>query len=284
MRTIHLLTACAALGLALLAFGGQSFRVTGAMACEAPPGGAVVVNNVTRDPAVAIDRSLDRPQLMDLSLRLERGDDYVSTEAYRTDDPDRPYGEWVINGLTPVEFNDASSVRMHTVRMRDGRHCVQGVEADINLFYSSPIPVFIVSRYPEGSCEYGVLHEHEMRHVEIYKDVMDEWREKGARRARRVFVEDVGFPFVADDPDAALETLRLELVDVVRYAFDGVKRDGASRNAPLDTKEAYLADAARCDGWDRPATAAEALRVLEDAVGGTGGEVVRTIVVPGGGS
>ena len=161
---------------------------------------------------------------------------------------ERPPPGWVILGLTKI----SDQVRLgqaiiRTTQLRDGRMCVW--LAQVNAILGDPVMnVYVASEYAPGTCEYGVILNHENTHVRFNLETLRDWmpsmKAAVSEAARRKF------PAIFPGPPSE-DQLRAYLFDNLRSVFDLMDEDMAKRNATIDTPENYAREHAKCGNWSR---------------------------------
>jgi len=106
--------------------------------------------------------------------------------------------------------------------------------------------VFLAAEYPEGSCQYNAILEHENEHVRTNLEVLERHGPKIEAAARRAVAGIVPFP-------AAFRMTGRQMSEVLQKrinpAVDALDAERVKLNLALDTPENYERIAARCTGW-----------------------------------
>ena len=112
------------------------------------------------------------------------------------------------------------------------------------------IEVFVPSDYPEESCEYQQILQHELQHDETHRDVLAQAADDMRRAlAKADYLPARGTPLaVADRPEAER---RIEaMVDkITKPVFSGFQKTLKERQAVIDLPENYRWVTRRCSNW-----------------------------------
>jgi hypothetical protein len=112
------------------------------------------------------------------------------------------------------------------------------------------IEVFVPSDYPEESCEYQQILQHELQHDETHRDALAQAADDMRRAlAKADYLPARGTPLaVADRPEAER---RIEaMVDkITKPVFDDFEKTLKDRQAVIDLPENYRWVARRCSNW-----------------------------------
>lgn len=123
---------------------------------------------------------------------------------------------------------------------------VQSVEVDWRI---AMLIIDIASDYPEGSCPYQAIKDHENQHVAITRAVFARAAVELRRRmddAVRQFDRPV---VVAAPAGAAAQAVAARLQRVVLAVADAYQEDARRANATIDTPASYARVQARCHDW-----------------------------------
>jgi hypothetical protein len=152
---------------------------------------------------------------------------------------------WIMLGVTITSDHLAMQVRPVVSRLANGRLCVW--VTDVAARVGDPeLDVYVAANYPEGTCEYNVVREHENQHVEINRSVIHAWGPRIGAQLR----DSVGqsFPMVAAG-NADIQRIPQMLMDSLQPLFDAMNSELRQRNGAIDTPENYRLTAARCKNW-----------------------------------
>ncbi|MFN3077193.1 MAG: hypothetical protein ABT940_09995 [Alphaproteobacteria bacterium] len=149
-------------------------------------------------------------------------------------------------GLTRIVANVEFQTRVVTVPSGDGRYCAWLTGVDARLRYADT-NVYVDRRYPEGSCEFHSIADHERQHVVINRATLDRFAPR-VRTELEAAVRRIN-PIVVDRIEQARDfpgTLLQQELDPVLRAFN---QERERVNAKIDTPENYRRTLTRCTDW-----------------------------------
>ncbi|MBI4061329.1 MAG: hypothetical protein HY403_07855 [Elusimicrobia bacterium] len=151
-------------------------------------------------------------------------------------------------GLTAVEHRLSFRTIVNAKTSR-GRTCVWFEEVSVDLTPAS-IQIFVPREYPEGSCEYLTVLDHEREHERAHNEHLKAAAEEiaGALTAAK-WLPARGNPHEAADRASAEAALNAKIKKVVAPIYDRYKENLASSHAELDKPELYQWVSKRCGGW-----------------------------------
>jgi hypothetical protein len=80
----------------------------------------------------------------------------------------------VVLGLVEAEIHSEASVGVNGFRQTfGGRYCMRP-KLTVKLAFE-PMTLFIASEQPEGSCAFRITMEHELRHIAVYQEYLDDF-------------------------------------------------------------------------------------------------------------
>jgi hypothetical protein len=110
--------------------------------------------------------------------------------------------------------------------------------------------VFVPNEYPQGSCEYRAVIDHENQHVSIIRSTLREFAPIARARVESVLAQSKPISGGRDgDVDRALAPLKAQLTAMLTE-FNALH---SARSAHIDTPSNYKAVTAMCKNWDGPA-------------------------------
>ncbi|MEO3430695.1 hypothetical protein AAFN88_17710 [Pelagibius sp. CAU 1746] len=216
---------------ALLAFllageaGAASF-------CTEPPQAAAVEVGATA-PQVEVDHGYSRKELQ-----------WHAAEEYGYEHAE---GRSVF-GLTAGRIRSQLFVHTLTETRRSGQRCVWPSRLVAELAYDEPIKVYVAREYRPGSCQYKAVLAHEMKHVEVLRETLEDYRRR-LRAALQQALEKGFFPYTGQDGELVAARLRRYFEVPYRKALTEAERERDRRNAALDTPESYRRTRAACRSW-----------------------------------
>ena len=135
-----------------------------------------------------------------------------------------------------------------SIMRRGNGYCVYLTSVDVDFGWNR-VEVYVPSEFPEGSCEYKVILDHENQHVAINRTLLREFAPRLRAQVEKILAGTK--PFYtrnrAGGADAVLENLNNQLSGMLKE-FEALQ---ASRNAGIDSPANYKALSAMCKGWDR---------------------------------
>lgn len=151
-------------------------------------------------------------------------------------------------GLTEVEHRLDVRTLM-SLTPASGGACVWFEKVTIDL---SPgdVAIFVPSEYPEDSCEYLAVLDHERGHERVHRERLEKAAtEMQAALDGAKWLPLRGNPAFAADKDAAQKALEDKIRKVVHPAFEKFKWELTIAQAELDTPALYRWVTARCQDW-----------------------------------
>lgn len=150
----------------------------------------------------------------------------------------------IARGLTTSRLEGEARFAMRRVKLRSGAECValEGIEARLAL---EELAVLIDRRYPEDSCEYRAVLEHELEHVRISKDTLRAWEDQ-AEDALRKIADGWGGRWL--EP-AQADRFGQKVDETLSRLLRRINDDAAKQHARLDTRESYAATQRQCRNW-----------------------------------
>jgi hypothetical protein len=198
--------------------------------CPAPKANAKVeIVYLNGEPA--FDHSVDQAGLRDINSRI---DGY-------------PHGTWHRPlGLTASQLGQEYQTEFRFRKASAGGYCVSLARAKISVGYRE-MTVYVSRDYPEDSCEYQAVLDHELEHVAINQSVLQAFKVKikravartlNSHRAIRVYNK-------AEAQSAYILAFKRQLEPLIKSLQSERKR----RNGAIDTADSYRRILARCENW-----------------------------------
>lgn len=155
-------------------------------------------------------------------------------------DGSRPVGLTTVNALFNLQGGS-------TLVKRGAAYCSYLTSVEIEFGWDR-MQVYVPSEYPQGSCEYRAVIDHENQHVSIYRSALKEFAPRARARIEAVLAR--ARPTVARDQnggmDAALAPVSAELSALLKEFIN----THAARHQQIDTPSNYAAVTALCKNWD----------------------------------
>ncbi|MDR1009233.1 MAG: hypothetical protein LBL52_03195 [Rickettsiales bacterium] len=154
-------------------------------------------------------------------------------------------------GLTEADFSIQFVPHVELYPQGQGA-CVAIKSIEFFIGYKS-LKILVLARHKPGSCEYGVVVEHEMQHVEAYRRVL--------ARYGRLFEEELRIAALslsqsaiysprgrAADADKAIDELVRGNPRILALK-SRMEAEIAAENSAIDTQEEYRRVRALCRNW-----------------------------------
>jgi hypothetical protein len=150
-----------------------------------------------------------------------------------------------LSGLTETKFNHKAAIHGKEAVRPDGWRCFRPVKAVVKLEY---VPVVYISAgYRPGSCRYNETHRHELRHVAIATQTVEEFAPVIMTRLRKVVKElQPQGPGTVQQLRRARDRMNKAVARAYNSAIDEMMGVLAGRQARIDTDSEYRRIAAIC--------------------------------------
>ena len=215
------ITTLAFLGIALAAASPAEAQPTPCVPDGIPP----IITLTPADPAVVYDQSHSSAEITGVSA-------------------DRVGGRTL--GMTVATFTSILKVnfRIHPV---PGGVCMEVNELNVTLGYETTV-VYIGNDWPQGSCQYAAVLEHEDKHVGINRGTFAQYLPY-YRSALAEAATNPGFPYFALDKATGAAVLSDYLDKILDAATAEMVRRRDQLNALLDSPESYAYTRNECPRW-----------------------------------
>lgn len=148
-------------------------------------------------------------------------------------------------GLTTVSTMFGLTGSSSVVR-RGQTSCSYLTSVDVTFGWED-MQVFVPSEYPQGSCEYRAVLDHENQHVAIIRTALREFAPVARARIESLIAQSRPIPGGREgDVDRALAPIRARL-QALLVEFNSLH---GARSAIIDTPSNYRAVTALCKNWD----------------------------------
>lgn len=156
-------------------------------------------------------------------------------------------GPWHLPlGLTIADFNMTYQTQMNFRRAKGGGYCVSLSAARITIGYED-MTIFVSRDYPEGSCQFNAILDHELEHVAINEAVLRAYKPRFQKALQRVLRAKTAI-FVHRKGEARSAYI-LELKRQLEPVADAMLRERTQKNGRIDTRESYARIQSQCDSW-----------------------------------
>ena len=134
-------------------------------------------------------------------------------------------------------------------RGRQADYCFWVESLDLEFSYIR-MDVFISSQYPEGSCEYNAVLNHENQHVAINLRVFEKYKKIMLRALRRnLRIPTRANPISVASPEEEKRLITRKIDNIANPVFYRFKRELVAANAKIDTAKSYRRIQAQCSNW-----------------------------------
>lgn len=153
---------------------------------------------------------------------------------------------WQPVGLTLTSTLFQSQTAIQAQPMAGGLYCIQPAAITATIGFDK-FKVFIAREYPRYSCEFNIIHEHEMTHVDIFKRTLREFTPRFQTRlneaVRRLK------PLTSRTPDRGARSVQRDLQRAMLPLINTFSRKLDQRNGRIDSPQSYLQILRRCKNW-----------------------------------
>lgn len=233
-----MLTFCCRLGkrsaagiLAIIALSGGAHAAQGEQARCAPYRTAIKLNFITKSPSPVYNHRLNITGIANV-LRS-------------TGQAPAPHQTALGVTLTRTMFGlqgASSSIK------RDGGFCIYLTSVDVEFGWER-VEVYLPSEFPEGTCEYRTILDHENQHVSINRAVLRDFAPE--IRARIEALLRAHQPIFARSPAGSADTAIQGLHQQLKGMLDEFEKVQYARNAVIDSPSNYKALSTMCKDWNR---------------------------------
>jgi len=153
-------------------------------------------------------------------------------------------------GLTAAEQSLDTSYQCGALEnTRSHRVCVWADSVEVDFSYTK-MDVYISSQYPEGSCAYRAILEHEDQHVAINQAVLKKYvalMKRAIRYDRTIPSKDR--PLSAGSFKQGQEIIAARIAKIIQPLYRRYKREVQQANRWIDTMGNYRRIQAKCKDW-----------------------------------
>jgi hypothetical protein len=157
---------------------------------------------------------------------------------------------WHENGLCHFEFGYSFSYKVSYKRPGNGGpYQVWADSIDVK-FLCKRMDVYVSRKYPEGSCEYKAILDHENQHVSINTTAFNKYGDllEGALRGD-LSLPTRSRPMAVSSIKAGERFVQSRIDRLIGSYFESLKREVKVENAKIDTIENYKRVTAQCHHW-----------------------------------
>ena len=153
-------------------------------------------------------------------------------------------------GLTTAEQSLETNAQYGALEnTRTHRFCVWAESVDVEFSYTK-MDVYVSSQYPESSCPYRVILEHENQHVAINQGVLRKYvnlMKQAIRKDRTIPTKTR--PLSAASFKEGQDIISARIARIIQPLYQHYKREVLGANRKIDTMRNYRRIQAKCKGW-----------------------------------
>lgn len=154
-----------------------------------------------------------------------------------------------LSGLTETKFGHKAAIHGKETIRPDGWRCFRPVKVVVTLDYT-PV-VYISTAYRAGSCKYAETRRHELQHVAISKETVEEFAPVMMARLRQAMKDMRALgPGTEQQLRRGRDRMNKAIAAAYNKAMDEMMRVLAERQARIDTDSEYRRVAGLCTGKD----------------------------------
>ena len=141
----------------------------------------------------------------------------------------------VVLGLVETEIRSEAAVGLNGIKQTFGsRYCMRP-KLTVKLAFE-PMTLFVASEQPEGSCAFRVTMEHELKHIAVYQDYLEDF----AGRVQDDLGRALGGGIVYVDGQAAADAhVRAVLEKTLTPYLQSMQNEVRARQARVDSPAEY---------------------------------------------
>jgi len=145
-------------------------------------------------------------------------------------------------GLTTAVFGQSTDIELHSVDDRRGARACGTPRVRVELSMQ-PVMVYVARELVEAPCQHEITLSHEMKHVEVFREVLDE----AAQDLERELPESIGTELRrATSPDELQQRLIVAIRDYLAQFMQARQRLLDERQAKVDSPEEYARVSTAC--------------------------------------
>jgi hypothetical protein len=152
--------------------------------------------------------------------------------------------ETVVLGLVETEMRSEAAVGLNGIKQTFGsRYCMRP-KLTVKLAFE-PMTLFIASEQREGSCAFRVTMEHELKHIAVYQEYLEEFGTRVREDLGRTLGDEIVYVGSQSEADARV---RAVLEKTLTPYLQAVQDEVRARQARVDSSAEY-ARLARHQAW-----------------------------------
>ncbi len=156
-----------------------------------------------------------------------------------------PHGDEVALGVTSYSLITEFAIPVITQQMEDGSFCASVDKVNANIGYRE-VTVHVAKEFPQGSCAFRHIYEHELKHIAVNRQVLEEYSVK-MREKISAYMKLYGVRRVAD-PKYAEKLLKDDVAKILNEMSSSMSEENRRRQRLIDTPEEYAKNSTACGG------------------------------------
>lgn len=141
----------------------------------------------------------------------------------------------VVLGLVETEIRSEASVGLNGIRQTfGGRYCMRP-SLTVKLAFE-PMTLFVANEQPEGSCAFRVTMQHELKHIAVYQEYLEEFAGRVQRDLGRALGDGIVYVSSQEQADAHVRTV---LEKTLTPYMQAVQDELRARQARVDSPAEY---------------------------------------------
>lgn len=158
-----------------------------------------------------------------------------------------PRGASVTRGLTYAPLDSRYSFRPSFWR-RGKAYCYSVGELTVNFGFKKHL-VYIPRIYAKHSCEYKVVHAHEMKHVKINREALKKYLPKLKADLKKHLAKSGAV--VVKNQQVGVEAMQKVISEALSASLSKMYAYSSKRHGKIDTPQNYQRENAKCKSWVR---------------------------------
>ncbi len=155
-----------------------------------------------------------------------------------------------INGLTQAGYQADAQFHCGGYKRWFKDEFIMWIDSMTVEFVYNTLTVYVTSAYQEGSCPYDQVLAHEKQHVQIHREVYQEYqRQLQEKMAYATGLPTHSRPITTLNWEDGKEAMGKMINDVVNPVFEDFEIELSHRNGLLDSSDNYTELKSRCSNW-----------------------------------
>jgi len=141
----------------------------------------------------------------------------------------------VVLGLVETEMRSEASLGLNGVKQHfRGRYCMRP-NVTVKLAFE-PMTLFVAKEQPEGSCAFRITMEHELKHITVYQDYLEEFGAQMREDIGRALGNEIVYLGTRSEADAHVRAI---LEKTLSPYMQAVQEEVRARQARVDSPTEY---------------------------------------------